>query len=68
MRRIRWGDVLLSGFAAVGWSTAAMAGVAALGLRLVGAGAAGGSWAAMTAAVVVLAMGGCGCWRWGQGC
>lgn len=33
-------------------------GVAALGLRLVGAGAAGGSWAAMTAAVVVLAVGG----------
>ncbi|WP_371679175.1 streptophobe family protein [Streptomyces sp. NBC_01276] len=58
MRGIRWGDVLLSGAAAVGWSTAAMAGVAALGLRLVGAGAAGGSWAAMTAAVVVLAVGG----------
>lgn len=58
MRRIRWGDVLLSAAAAVGWSTAAMAGVAALGLHLVGAGTAGGSWAAMTAAVVVLAVGG----------
>ncbi|MCX5196489.1 streptophobe family protein [Streptomyces sp. NBC_00249] len=58
MRRIRPGNVLLSGIAAVGWSVAAMAGVAALGLRLLGADAAGGSLGAMTAAVVVLASGG----------
>lgn len=56
--RFRWGEVLLSGAAAVGWSVAVMAGVAALGLRLLGADAAGGSLGAMTAAVVVLAVGG----------
>ncbi|MEU3404211.1 streptophobe family protein [Streptomyces sp. NPDC006670] len=58
MRRIRWGDVLLSGIAAVGWSVAAMAGVAALGLHLLGADAGGGSPGAMTAAVVAAAVGG----------
>ncbi|MGR4883903.1 streptophobe family protein [Streptomyces sp. LARHCF249] len=58
MRRIRWGDVLMSGIAAAGWSLLAMAVVAALGLHLLGADAAGGSLAAMAAAVVVLAVGG----------
>ncbi|MFD5422496.1 streptophobe family protein [Streptomyces sp. NPDC127069] len=58
MRRIRWGDVLLSGIAAVGWSVAAMAGVAALGLHLLGADAEGGSLSAMTAAVVAAGVGG----------
>lgn len=37
MRRIRWGDVLVSAIAAAGWAFVAMAGVAALGLRLLGA-------------------------------
>ncbi|WP_374773350.1 streptophobe family protein [Streptomyces sp. NBC_01310] len=58
MRRIRWGDVLLSAVAAVGWSLIVMAGVAAAGLHLLGADAAGGSLGAMTAALVVLAVGG----------
>ncbi|MFE2479963.1 streptophobe family protein, partial [Streptomyces sp. NPDC059389] len=58
MRRIRWGDVVVSGVAATGWALATMAAVAALGLRLLGADAAGGSLGAMTAAVVVLAIGG----------
>ncbi|MER6201788.1 streptophobe family protein [Streptomyces sp. NPDC001586] len=58
MRRIRWGDVLVSAVAAVGWSLIVMAGVAALGLHLLGADAAGGSLGAMTAAVLVLAVGG----------
>lgn len=63
MRRIRWGDVLLSSVAAVGWSLIVMASVAGLGLHLLGADAAGtgaaeGSLGAMTAAAVVLAIGG----------
>ncbi|MER5932196.1 streptophobe family protein [Streptomyces sp. NPDC002054] len=58
MGRIRWGEVVLSAVAAVGWSVMTMAVVAALGLRLLGADAAGGSLGAMTAAVVVLAVGG----------
>ncbi|MEV0409227.1 streptophobe family protein [Streptomyces sp. NPDC050448] len=58
MRRIRWGDTILSGVAATGWALVVMAGVAALGLHLLGADAAGGSLGAMTAAVVVLAVGG----------
>ncbi|MCC0098910.1 streptophobe family protein [Streptomyces flavotricini] len=58
MRRIRWGDVVVSGVAATGWALVTMAAVAALGLRLLGADAAGGSLGAMTAAVVVLAIGG----------
>ncbi len=58
MRRIGWGDVLLSAVAAVGWSLIVMAGAAGLGLHLLGADAAGGSLGAMTAAAVVLAVGG----------
>ncbi|MFI5980896.1 streptophobe family protein [Streptomyces sp. NPDC051555] len=58
MHRMRWGEAVLSAVAAVGWSLIVMAGVAALGLHLLGADAAGGSLGAMTAAVVVLAMGG----------
>ncbi|WP_030873632.1 streptophobe family protein, partial [Streptomyces sp. NRRL F-2747] len=58
MRRIRWADVVVSGVAATGWALVTMAAVAALGLRLLGADAAGGSLGAMTAAVVVLAIGG----------
>ncbi|MFD6228439.1 streptophobe family protein [Streptomyces sp. NPDC060232] len=58
MRRIRWGDVFLSAVAAVGWSLIVMAGVAGLGLHLLGADAAGGSLGPMTAAVVALAVGG----------
>ncbi|MEU8843914.1 streptophobe family protein [Streptomyces roseus] len=58
MRRIRWGDVVLSGIAATGWALVTMAAVAALGLRLLGADAAGGPLGAMTAAVVALAVGG----------
>ncbi|MFE3286578.1 streptophobe family protein, partial [Streptomyces sp. NPDC059233] len=58
VRRVRWGDVLLSGVAAVGWSLIVMAVVARVGLHLSGADALGGSAAAMTAAVVVLAVGG----------
>ncbi|MFE2171200.1 streptophobe family protein [Streptomyces sp. NPDC059447] len=67
VRRVRWGDVLLSGVAAVGWSLIVMAAVARVGLHLSGADAlrgypwtesGGGSAAAMTAAVVVLAVGG----------
>lgn len=41
MRRIRWGDVVLSAIAATGWALVVMAGVAALGLHLLGADAAG---------------------------
>ncbi|MGW6985126.1 streptophobe family protein, partial [Streptomyces sp. NPDC054932] len=58
MRRIRWGDVLLSAVATVGWSLIVMAGVAGFGLHLLGADASGGSLGAMTAATVVLAVGG----------
>ncbi|WP_405921239.1 streptophobe family protein [Streptomyces sp. NBC_00122] len=58
MRRIRRGDVLLSAVAAVGWSLVVMMVVAALGLHLLGADGTGGSLGAMTAAVVVLAVGG----------
>ncbi|MET3985916.1 streptophobe family protein [Streptomyces sp. PvR034] len=58
MHRMRWGEAVLSAVAAVGWSLIVMVGVAALGLHLLGADAAGGSLGAMTAAVVVLAMGG----------
>ncbi|MFG2975027.1 streptophobe family protein [Streptomyces sp. NPDC048331] len=67
MRRIRWGDVLLSAVATVGWSLIVMAGVAGLGLHLLGtdaaaagvdAGATEASLGAMTAAAVVLAIGG----------
>ncbi|MEU7136978.1 streptophobe family protein [Streptomyces sp. NPDC046261] len=50
-------DLLLTAIAAVSWAFLTMAGVAALGLHLVGADAAG-SLGPMTAAVVVLAVGG----------
>ncbi len=55
--RVPWGDVLLSAVAAVSWALIAMAGTAALGLRLLEAEAAG-SWGPMTAAVVALGAGG----------
>ncbi|MGG8406239.1 streptophobe family protein, partial [Streptomyces sp. 12297] len=54
---LRWGEVLLSAVAAAGWALVVMAGVAALGLHLLGADAAG-RLGPMTAAVVVLAVGG----------
>ncbi|MCX5202098.1 streptophobe family protein [Streptomyces sp. NBC_00237] len=54
---VRWGDVLLASIAAVSWALVGMAGTAALGLHLLGADAAG-SLRSMTAAVVVLAVGG----------
>ncbi|GGT63775.1 hypothetical protein GCM10014713_66250 [Streptomyces purpureus] len=55
--RIPWGDVILASIAAVSWALVGMGGVAALALRLVGADTAGGI-GPMTAAVVVLAVGG----------
>jgi hypothetical protein len=55
--RMRWGHPLLAAITAVSWSFVAMAGVAALGLHLVGADAAG-ALGPMTAAAVVLAVGG----------
>ncbi|MFD7930471.1 streptophobe family protein, partial [Streptomyces sp. NPDC059742] len=61
MRRIHWGDVLLSAVATVGWSLIVMAGVAGLGLHLLGADASAASEVSlgpMTAAAVVLAVGG----------
>ncbi|WP_425578683.1 streptophobe family protein [Streptomyces cremeus] len=54
---MRWGDVLLASIAAVSWALVGMAGTAALGLHLLGADAAG-SLRSMTAALVVLAVGG----------
>ncbi|MFJ6698395.1 streptophobe family protein [Streptomyces sp. NPDC091272] len=54
---VRLGDVVLASTAAVSWALVGMAGAAALGLHLLGADAAG-SLRAMTAAVVVLAVGG----------
>ncbi|WP_073752851.1 streptophobe family protein [Streptomyces sp. CB03234] len=54
---IRWGDVILASLAAVGWALVGMAGVAALGLHLLGADPAG-ALGPMTAAVVVLGVGG----------
>ncbi len=56
-RAVPWGSVLLTAFAAVGWSYSAMAAVAALGLHLLGADAQG-SLGPMTAAVVTMAAGG----------
>ncbi|MFD8379598.1 streptophobe family protein [Streptomyces sp. NPDC059679] len=55
--RVRPGEVLLSTVAAVSWAFLAMAGVAALGLHLVGADSAG-ALGPMTAAAMVLAVGG----------
>ncbi|WP_046501856.1 streptophobe family protein, partial [Streptomyces odonnellii] len=54
---VRWTDVLVASLAAVSWALMGMAGVAALGLRLLEADAAG-SLGPMTAAVVVLGAGG----------
>lgn len=57
-RRAAFGaDLLLTSIAAVSWAFLAMAGIAALGLHLLGADAAG-RLGPMTAAVVVLAVGG----------
>ncbi|MFI9308997.1 streptophobe family protein [Streptomyces triculaminicus] len=56
-RAARGADLLLTAIAAASWAFLAMAGVAALGLHLLGADAAG-SLGPMTAAVVVLAVGG----------
>lgn len=53
----RWGRVLLTALTAVSWAFVGMAGVAALGLHLLGADQAG-SLGPMTAAVVALAVGG----------
>ncbi|MFD9036243.1 streptophobe family protein [Streptomyces sp. NPDC059567] len=50
-------DVILASIAAVSWALVGMAGAAALGLHLLGADAAGGL-VPMTAAVVVLGVGG----------
>ncbi|MEU9795839.1 streptophobe family protein [Streptomyces sparsogenes] len=55
--RVRPGELLLSTVATVSWAFLAMAGVAALGLHLVGADGAG-ALGPMTAAAVVLAVGG----------
>ncbi|MFI1442981.1 streptophobe family protein [Streptomyces fructofermentans] len=55
--RVPWGDVLLSAIASVSWALTGMAGVAALGLHLLGADAAG-SLGTLTAAVVALGAGG----------
>ncbi|MEU1165778.1 streptophobe family protein, partial [Streptomyces sp. NPDC005921] len=55
--RLPWGDILLSGIAAVSWALIGMAGTAALGLHLLQADAAG-SLGPMTAAVVALGAGG----------
>ncbi|MFF4228572.1 streptophobe family protein [Streptomyces sp. NPDC001820] len=55
--KVPWGDVVLASVAAVSWAVVAMAGAAALGLHLLGADSAG-SLGPMTAAAVVLAVGG----------
>ncbi|MEO3977010.1 streptophobe family protein [Streptomyces sp. CAU 1734] len=54
---VPWLDALLTAVAAVSWAVVGMGGAAALGLRLLGADAAGAG-GAMTAAVVVLAVNG----------
>ncbi|MET7937341.1 streptophobe family protein [Streptomyces sp. NPDC005322] len=55
--RVPWSHALLTAVAAVSWSFVAMAGIAALGLHLIGADGAG-ALGPMTAAAVVLAVGG----------
>ncbi len=55
--QVPWVDVLLSAIASVSWALIGTAGTAALGLRLLGADAAG-SLGPMTAAVVALGAGG----------
>ncbi|SFS80913.1 hypothetical protein SAMN04487982_103647 [Streptomyces sp. ok210] len=54
---IPWGEAALTAIASVGWAMVAMAGTAALGLHLLGADSAG-ALGPMTAAVVVLGVGG----------
>ncbi|WP_435242774.1 streptophobe family protein [Streptomyces cucumeris] len=56
-RRMPWGHALLTAVAAVSWAFLAMAGIAALGLHLIGADRAG-ALGPMTAAAMVLALGG----------
>ncbi|GGX94224.1 streptophobe family protein [Streptomyces hiroshimensis] len=56
-RAVRPAELLLTSIAAVSWSFLAMAGIAALGLHLLGADTAG-ALGPMTAAAVVLAVGG----------
>lgn len=56
-RGIPWPDIVLASVASVSWALAAMAGTAALGLHLLGAGSVG-ELAPMAAAVVVLGAGG----------
>ncbi|MGP3636028.1 streptophobe family protein, partial [Streptomyces sp. 24-1644] len=56
-RGLPWVDVTLASVASVSWALAAMAGAAALGLHLLGAGFVG-ELGPMTAAVVVLGVGG----------
>ncbi|MEU8824032.1 streptophobe family protein [Streptomyces sp. NPDC048636] len=56
-RRLPWGHALLTAIAAVSWAFLAMAGIAALGLHLIGADGAG-ALGPMTAAAMVLALGG----------
>ncbi|MFE5873220.1 streptophobe family protein [Streptomyces roseifaciens] len=56
-RGVRPAELLLTSIAAVSWAFLAMAGIAALGLHLLGADTAG-ALGPMTAAVVVLAVGG----------
>ncbi|WP_329115202.1 streptophobe family protein [Streptomyces sp. NBC_01465] len=53
----RWGDVVLGSIAAVSWALVGMAGTAALGLHLLGADQSA-RLGPMTAAVVVMAVGG----------
>ncbi|MEV0096402.1 streptophobe family protein [Streptomyces sp. NPDC050738] len=53
----RWGDVVLASIAAVSWALVGMAGTAALGLHLLGADQSA-RLGPMTAAVVVMAVGG----------
>ncbi|MFC9249452.1 streptophobe family protein [Streptomyces sp. NPDC057136] len=56
-RGVPWVDVALASVASVSWALAAMAGAAALGLHLLGADSVG-ELGPMTAAVVVLGVGG----------
>jgi hypothetical protein len=55
--RLRWGGVILTSLAGVSWAFLGMAGVAALGLHLLGADRTA-SLGPMTAAVVAMAVGG----------
>ncbi|MBL1102561.1 streptophobe family protein [Streptomyces coffeae] len=55
--RLPWGHATLAAISAVSWAFLAMAGIAALGLHLIGADGAG-ALGPMTAAAMVLALGG----------